>query len=118
MLFLVSSAACLATTVLSQHVGNWIALWTLPWAIRVGTHVAIVFLAPSLVLGMISPLLMNLVDQLATGYFVGSMRAPGRTRSEPARSCSAATRRGNPPPTAKVSQTFRRSSVHPTGGDG
>jgi spermidine synthase len=79
VLFLASSAACLTTTVLNQTVGNWLFLWMLPWSLRVGTHVAIVFLAPSLLLGMISPIAakMALDRGRSTGRTIGGVYAWG-----------------------------------------
>jgi len=78
-LFIVSSATCVTITVLNHRVGDWIFLWTLPWSVRVGTHVAIVFLLPSVVLGMISPVAakMALDRSVHTGRTIGSVYAWG-----------------------------------------
>jgi tetratricopeptide (TPR) repeat protein/MFS family permease len=78
-LFILSSIASVTITVLNNLVGNWLFLWTLPWPIRVGLHVAFVFLAPSVVLGMISPVAakMALDHSAQTGRTIGSVYAWG-----------------------------------------
>jgi MFS family permease len=78
-LFILSSITSVTITVLNNLVGNWLFLWTLPWPIRVGLHVAFVFLAPSVVLGMISPVAakMALDHSAQTGRTIGSVYAWG-----------------------------------------
>lgn len=78
-LFLLASVTCVAIIVLNRQVGDWVFLWTLPWPARVGTHVAIVFLVPSLLLGMISPVAakMALDRSRQTGRTIGSVYAWG-----------------------------------------
>ena len=79
LLFLLSSLTCVTVTVLNHRVGEWVFLWSLPWALRVGTHVAVVFLLPSLLLGMISPIAakMALDRSRETGRTIGSVYAWG-----------------------------------------
>jgi spermidine synthase len=79
LLFVLSSAASVTITVINQSVGSWTFLWTLPWAARVGLHVAAVFLLPSLLLGTISPVAAKMaLDQgRGTGRTIGSVYAWG-----------------------------------------
>jgi spermidine synthase len=79
VLFLVSAATCVVVSFLGHTVGDWVFLWTLPWPLRVGLHVAIIFLVPSLVLGMISPVAakMALDHSTETGRTIGSVYAWG-----------------------------------------
>jgi predicted membrane-bound spermidine synthase len=79
LLFLVASITCVSITVLNHQVGDWVFLWSLPWSIRVGSHVAIVFLVPSVILGMISPVAakMALDHSRETGRTIGSVYAWG-----------------------------------------
>ncbi|HMB68669.1 MAG TPA: fused MFS/spermidine synthase, partial [bacterium] len=79
LLFVLSSAASVTITVVNQSVGGWMFLWTLPWSARVGLHVAAVFLVPSLLLGMISPVAakMALDRGRGTGRTIGSVYAWG-----------------------------------------
>jgi tetratricopeptide (TPR) repeat protein/MFS family permease len=78
-LFVLASFTCVAITILNQQVGEWVFLWGLPWPLRVGTHVAIVFLVPSLILGMISPVAakMALDRSDETGRTIGTVYAWG-----------------------------------------
>jgi Tfp pilus assembly protein PilF/spermidine synthase len=79
MLFILASAMCVTITILNNTVGEWFFLWTLPWSIRVGLHVAIVFLAPSVILGMISPVAAKAALDNSThlGQTIGSVYAWG-----------------------------------------
>jgi spermidine synthase len=79
LLFVLSSAASVTITVVNRSVGEWTFLWTLPWAVRVGAHVAAVFLLPSLLLGTISPVAakMALDRGRKTGRTLGSVYAWG-----------------------------------------
>jgi spermidine synthase/Tfp pilus assembly protein PilF len=78
-LFILSSITCVTITMLNNTAGDWLLLWTLPWSIRVGAHVAIVFLVPSVILGMISPVAAKMaLDRGAeTGRTIGSVYAWG-----------------------------------------
>jgi spermidine synthase len=79
ILFLAAAASCVAVTVLNHVIGQWVFLWSLPWSVRVGTHVAIVFLVPSVILGMISPVAAKMaLDQgRETGRTIGGVYAWG-----------------------------------------
>src|SRR3989339_1213055 len=55
VLFCLASVACVIIIILNNVVGGWILLWKLSWPARVFCHVSIVFLLPSTILGMISP---------------------------------------------------------------
>ena len=79
VLFLASAAACVLISVLGHSVGEWVFLWTLPWPMRVGTHVALIFLLPSLLLGMISPVAAKTaIDRSTeTGRTIGGVYAWG-----------------------------------------
>ncbi len=83
VLFGVSSAACVAIVVLNNVVGEWIWLWQLSWPVRVFSHVALVFLLPSALLGMISPVVAKMALDLgfATGRTVGDIYAWGAAGS-------------------------------------
>jgi spermidine synthase len=79
LLFVLSSAASVTITVVNESAGGWTFLWSLPWAARVGAHVAAVFLLPSLLLGTISPVAakMALDRGRGTGRTIGSVYAWG-----------------------------------------
>jgi tetratricopeptide (TPR) repeat protein len=79
----VSSATCVVTVVLNNLVGEWIWLWTLSWPGHVLTHVFLVFMLPSTLLGMISPVVAKMaLDQgLPTGRTVGDIYAFGAAGS-------------------------------------
>jgi spermidine synthase len=83
VIFSVGSAACVCTIILNNFVGEWVVLWYLKWPIRVFTHVFLVFLVPSTVLGMISPVVAKMaLDQgLPTGRTVGDIYAWGAAGS-------------------------------------
>ncbi|MCX5637650.1 MAG: fused MFS/spermidine synthase [Planctomycetota bacterium] len=82
-LFAVSSAACVVVIILNNLVGEWIWLWRLSWPLRVFTHVSLVFLLPSTLLGTISPVVakMALERGLPTGRTVGDIYAWGAAGS-------------------------------------
>ncbi len=64
VIFAVGSGACVCTIILNNLVGEWVVLWYLKWPLRVFTHVFVVFLVPSTVLGMISPVVAKMaLDQ-------------------------------------------------------
>ena len=83
VLFGVSSVACVMTVVLNNLVGEWLWLWQFGWPVRVFSHVALVFLIPSLLLGTISPVVAKMaLDQgLPTGRTVGDIYACGAAGS-------------------------------------
>lgn len=83
VLFALASGACVLTIVLNNVVGQWIFLWHLTWPVRVFTHVSLVFLFPSTLLGTISPVVakMALERGLPTGRTVGDIYAWGAVGS-------------------------------------
>jgi len=83
VLFALSSAACVFTVILNNLVGEWIWLWRFGWPMRVFSHVSLVFLIPSTMLGMISPVVakMALEKGLPTGRTVGDIYAWGAAGS-------------------------------------
>ncbi|HEW79538.1 MAG TPA: tetratricopeptide repeat protein [Phycisphaerales bacterium] len=83
VLFGVSSVACVMIVILNNIVGEWIWLWQLSWPVRVFSHVSLVFLLPSILLGTISPVVakMALDRGLATGRTVGDIYAWGAAGS-------------------------------------
>ncbi|MHC4752818.1 MAG: fused MFS/spermidine synthase [Planctomycetota bacterium] len=83
VLFALASAACVVTVILNNLVGDWIWLWRLSWPMRVFSHVSLVFLIPSTLLGTISPVVakMALEQGLPTGRTVGDIYAWGAAGS-------------------------------------
>ncbi len=83
VLFALGSASCILIVILNNTVGEWMWLWKLSWPVRVFTHVSIVFLLPSTVLGTISPVVAKMaLDQgYATGRTVGNIYAWGAAGS-------------------------------------
>src|SRR4030042_1714630 len=83
VLFGASSAACVVTVVANNIVGEWILLWQLSWPLRVFSHVCLVFLLPSVLLGTISPVVakMALDQRPATGRTLGDIYAWGAAGS-------------------------------------
>jgi tetratricopeptide (TPR) repeat protein/MFS family permease len=83
VLFVLSSIACVLTVVLNNVVGQWLWLWRLGWRVLVFSHVSIVFLVPSTLLGTISPVVakMALAQKLPTGRTVGDIYAWGAAGS-------------------------------------
>jgi spermidine synthase/Tfp pilus assembly protein PilF len=81
--FVLSSAACVLTIILNNVVGDWIFLWQFSWPVRTFSHVSIVFLLPSILLGTISPVIakMALDKGMATGRTVGDIYAWGAAGS-------------------------------------
>jgi spermidine synthase len=79
LLFLVAAGTCVLVLVANHLVGRWTLLWSFPWPLRVGSHVAIVFLVPSVILGMISPVAAKMaLDQgRETGRTIGGVYAWG-----------------------------------------
>jgi tetratricopeptide (TPR) repeat protein/MFS family permease len=82
-LFGLASVACVVIIVLNNIVGSWIFLWELSWPVRTFSHVALVFLLPSTMLGTISPVVakMALDRGLSTGRTVGDIYAWGAAGS-------------------------------------
>lgn len=78
-LFLAGSAASLVVLVANTLVGEWVALWTLSWPVRIVLHVGLVFFLPSIVLGMISPVASKMAVErgAATGRALGNVSAWG-----------------------------------------
>lgn len=72
-----SSVACVTIIVLNNLVGDWIWLWKLSWPARVFSHVSLVFLVPSILLGTTSPVVakMALDKGLPKGRTVGDIYA-------------------------------------------
>ncbi|MHC4295487.1 MAG: fused MFS/spermidine synthase, partial [Planctomycetota bacterium] len=83
VLFGISSAACVVTVVLNNLVGEWTFLWRLWLPARIFSHVCLVFLLPSTLLGTISPVVakMALDRGLPTGRTVGDIYACGAAGS-------------------------------------
>jgi len=83
VLFALSSAACVITVILNNLIGDWLWLWRFSWPARTFSHVSIVFLLPSVLLGTISPVVakMALDRGLATGRTVGDIYAWGAAGS-------------------------------------
>jgi len=76
-LFAIGSVTCVLTVICNNIVGNWIFLWKFSWSLRVFTHVSLVFLLPSILLGTISPVVakMALEKGLPTGKTIGDIYA-------------------------------------------
>ena len=83
ILFAISSVTCVLTVILNNVVGGWIWLWHFSWPVRTFTHVSLVFLLPSVLLGTISPVVakMALERGLPTGRTVGDIYAWGAAGS-------------------------------------
>lgn len=83
VLFGIASLTCVTTVVLNNLVGGWLFLWYISWPVRVFTHVTLVFLIPSTLLGTISPVVakMALDRGLPTGRTVGDIYACGAAGS-------------------------------------
>jgi tetratricopeptide (TPR) repeat protein/MFS family permease len=83
VLFAICSITCVTTVILNNVVGKWTWLWYFSWPCRVFTHVSLVFLIPSTLLGTISPIVakMALDRGLATGRTIGDIYAWGAAGS-------------------------------------
>jgi tetratricopeptide (TPR) repeat protein len=79
----ISSVACVVIVILNNLIGEWIWLWKLSWPAHVLTHVFLVFMLPSTLLGTISPVVakMALDKGLPTGRTVGDIYAFGAAGS-------------------------------------
>jgi tetratricopeptide (TPR) repeat protein len=82
-LFGISSVTCVAVVVFNNLVGRWLLSWQLALPLRVFSHVCLVFLLPSTLLGTISPVVakMALDRGLPTGRTVGDIYAWGAAGS-------------------------------------
>ena len=83
VLFGISSVACVLVVVSNNIVGNWLWLWQFSWIVRIFSHVTLVFLIPSTLLGTISPIVAKMaLDQgLPAGRTVGDIYAWGAAGS-------------------------------------
>jgi predicted membrane-bound spermidine synthase len=79
VLFVLSSATCVAVSVANNVVGDWAPLWSLTWPARVALHVTLVFFLPSALLGTIGPVVARMALSLGreTGRTLGSIYAWG-----------------------------------------
>jgi len=79
LLFVISSLSCVLVIILNNIAGQWIWLWHLSWPARVFTHVFLVFMLPSTLLGTISPVVakMALDRGLPSGRTLGAIYAWG-----------------------------------------
>lgn len=79
VLFLLSSATCVAITIGNNLVGRWSVLWDLAWPTRVAIHVALVFCMPAALIGTIGPVVARMALGLGrrTGRTLGSVYAWG-----------------------------------------
>jgi tetratricopeptide (TPR) repeat protein/MFS family permease len=77
IIFAICSVACVITVILNNIVGGWTWLWSFNWPLRVFTHVSLVFLIPSALLGTISPVVakMALDRGLPAGRTIGDIYA-------------------------------------------
>ena len=83
VLFAVCSVTCVMTVILNNIAGKWTWLWYFNWPLRVFSHVSLVFLIPSTLLGTISPVVakMALDRGLPTGRTIGDIYAWGAAGS-------------------------------------
>lgn len=79
ILFMAAALCCLLTLGLNAWAPEWQFLWVMSWPVRIAIHVAFVFLLPSTVLGMISPVVAKraLDRSRRTGRTVGGLYAWG-----------------------------------------
>jgi spermidine synthase len=73
----ISSVSCVTVIVLNNLVIDWLWLWKLNWPVHIFMHVLLVFMLPSVLLGMISPVVAKtaLDKGLPTGRTVGDIYA-------------------------------------------
>jgi tetratricopeptide (TPR) repeat protein/MFS family permease len=85
LLFMFSSISCLLIIILNDLIGlnQWEALYYLNWPVRVFLHISMIYLLPSLLLGMISPVVAKMALDLGrkTGGTVGNIYAWGAAGS-------------------------------------
>jgi MFS family permease len=79
VLFGLSSVACVLTVASNNLVSNLAWLGNLGWPMRVATHIFLVFLVPSILLGTIAPVVVKraLEYGLSTGRTIGDLYAWG-----------------------------------------
>lgn len=79
----ISSVACVIIVILNNFTGGWVWLWKLSWPVHIFTHVFLVFMLPSTLIGTISPVVAKMaLDQgLPTGRTVGDIYACGAAGS-------------------------------------
>lgn len=79
VLFGLASAACVAVIVLHNLVAGWIWLWELNWPIHVLLHVALLAFVPSLLLGAVAPVTVQMAAhrEVALGRAAGGLCAWG-----------------------------------------
>jgi spermidine synthase/Tfp pilus assembly protein PilF len=77
VLFGISSAVCVTVVVMNNLVGQWQFLWQFSLPVRIFSHILLVFLLPSTLLGMISPVVVKMALErgLPTGRTVGDIYA-------------------------------------------
>jgi len=77
ILFHLAAIGCLATPVLNQLLENWLIFLTFSWTLRIITHVALAFFLPSVLLGMVSPVVARyaLNQGVKTGRTLGNIYA-------------------------------------------
>jgi spermidine synthase len=77
VIFGISSMACVAIVVMNNLVPQWIWLWQFGLVFRIFSNVALIFLIPSTLLGMISPVVakMALERGLPVGRTIGDVYA-------------------------------------------
>jgi Flp pilus assembly protein TadD/spermidine synthase len=75
--FVVASLACLFIPTLNNQVADWPMMWRLAWPTRIFLHVLFAFFVPSVLLGMIGPVVAKWVlsDSAALGRSVGNLYA-------------------------------------------
>lgn len=78
-----ASITCVMVVVLNNLASEWLWLWKLSWPAHIFVHVFMVFILPSTLLGMISPVVatMALEKGLPTGRTVGDIYAFGAAGS-------------------------------------
>ena len=77
VLFWICSVACVLVIVLNNLLAKWVWLWYFSWPLHVLAHASLLFLLPSTLLGMISPVAAKMaLDQgFQTGRTVGDIYA-------------------------------------------
>ena len=83
LLFVLASIGCVTVPVLNKIIGNFHVLWMMPWIIRIAVHVTAIFLLPSVILGLIAPVVAKFaLDQGGKpGRTVGNVYAWGAAGS-------------------------------------
>lgn len=83
LIFALASVSCLAVLAINESVGRWMAMDRLAWPLRILVHVSAVFLTPSLILGLISPVVakMALDRGCRLGRTLGNIYACGAAGS-------------------------------------